>query len=60
METLSRRWLSKNSYGELEDGKIKIKILTKSPLFAKQRGAGGEFMREAERWFRVKGFQVSG
>jgi hypothetical protein len=44
----------------LEDGKIKIKILTKSPLFAKQRGAGGEFMREAERWFRVKGFQVSG
>ena len=51
LETLSRRWLSKNSYGELEDGKIKIKILTKSPLFAKQRGAGGEFMCSG---FRVK------
>ena len=57
LETLSRRWLSKNSYGELEDGKIYIKILIKSPLFAKQRGAGGEFMCSG---FSVKrlGFRV--
>ena len=62
LETLSRRWLSKNSYGELEDGKIKIKILTKSPLFAKQRGAGGEFMRKVDKRFRVEcsGFSVQG
>jgi hypothetical protein len=40
----------------LEDGKIKIKILTKSPLFAKQRGAGGEFMRKVDKRFRVECF----
>jgi hypothetical protein len=31
-----------------------MKILTKAPLFAKQRGDGGEFMRKVDKRFRVE------
>ena len=31
-----------------------MKILTEAPLFAKQRGDGGEFMRKVDKRFRVE------
>jgi hypothetical protein len=33
-----------------------MKILTEAPLFAKQRGDGGEFMRKVDKRFRVECF----